>query len=104
MNSLISYYVNVVLLIILIKLCDNRYPFEPPRVTFVTPVYHPNIDNGGRICLDILKMPPSGAWKPLITIEGVLVAICSLMNCPNPNDPLVLSIVCTLNSLFHCNL
>jgi len=42
-------------------------------------------------------MPPSGAWKPLINIEGVLVAIFNLMNCPNPNDPLVLDIVCTLN-------
>jgi len=68
---------------------SQKYPFEPPRVTFVTPVYHPNIDSRGRICLDILKLPPTGAWKPLITLEGVLIAICNLMNCPNPNDPLV---------------
>lgn len=39
-------------------------------------------------------MPPTGAWKPLITLEGVLVAICNLMSCPNPNDPLVPDIVC----------
>lgn len=36
----------------------SRYPNDPPKVRFVTPVYHPNIDNGGRICLDTLKMPP----------------------------------------------
>lgn len=80
------------------KLCKllliSRYPFEPPRVTFVTPVYHPNIDSKGRICLDILKMPPTGAWKPLITLEGVLVSIHCLMKCPNPNDPLESDIVC----------
>lgn len=38
--------------------CWCRYPFEPPSVRFVTPIFHPNIDTSGRICLDTLKMPP----------------------------------------------
>ena len=46
-----------------------RYPFEPPRVRFVTPIFHPNIDSEGRICLDTLKMAPQGSWAPSVNIN-----------------------------------
>nr|XP_055044303.1 ubiquitin-conjugating enzyme E2 T isoform X2 [Misgurnus anguillicaudatus] len=39
----------------------ERYPFEPPKISFLTPIYHPNIDNAGRICLDALKLPPKSS-------------------------------------------
>ena len=37
----------------------HDYPLRPPQVRFITPVYHPNIDESCRICLDTLRMAPS---------------------------------------------
>ncbi|XP_013201020.2 ubiquitin-conjugating enzyme E2 T [Amyelois transitella] len=70
----------------------DMYPYEPPLVKFATPVYHPNIDRGGRICMDMLKMPPRGAWVPTITLETLLVSLQTLLANPNPNDPLMMDV------------
>ena len=70
----------------------DRYPFEPPKVRFLTPIHHPNIDSGGRICLDTLKMPPKGSWTPSLNLSTVLTTVRLLMSRPNPDDGLVLEI------------
>jgi len=60
------------------------YPMAPPKVRFLTNIYHPNVDKLGRICLDILK----DKWSPALQIRTVLLSIQALMSAPNPDDPL----------------
>eukprot|EP00005_Dracoamoeba_jomungandri_P004163 CAMPEP_0174256956 /NCGR_PEP_ID=MMETSP0439-20130205/6150_1 /TAXON_ID=0 /ORGANISM="Stereomyxa ramosa, Strain Chinc5" /LENGTH=541 /DNA_ID=CAMNT_0015339821 /DNA_START=69 /DNA_END=1694 /DNA_ORIENTATION=- len=62
----------------------DNYPFSPPKFQFLTPIFHCNVNNDGKVCLDILK----DQWSPALTSTKVLLSVLSLMTDPNPNDPL----------------
>ena len=62
----------------------NDYPLSPPYVHFVTKLYHPNVDEVGRICLDILK----DKWSPALQAPKLALSIMCLLASPNPDDPL----------------
>jgi len=60
------------------------YPFEPPKMSFDTKVWHPNVSSQtGAICLDILKKE----WSPALTIKTALLSIQALLAAPEPDDP-----------------
>lgn len=60
------------------------YPFEPPKMRFVTRLWHPNVSSQtGAICLDILK----DAWSPALTIKTALLSLQALLSAPEPTDP-----------------
>ncbi|KAK2757639.1 Ubiquitin-conjugating enzyme E2 C [Arachnomyces sp. PD_36] len=62
----------------------SNYPYAPPVVLFKTPIYHPNVDFSGRICLDILK----DKWSAVYNVQSVLLSLQSLLGEPNNASPL----------------
>lgn len=68
---------------------SENYPFKPPKVQFVTKIYHPNVDPEGNICMEILK---TDSWKPANKLGDVLLSLYSLLSEPNADDPLSVEI------------
>ncbi|KAI8992132.1 putative ubiquitin-conjugating enzyme E2 [Mycotypha africana] len=63
---------------------NNNYPHEPPKVHCTQKIYHPNIDLEGNVCLNILRED----WKPVLSLQAVLVGLFYLFLEPNADDPL----------------
>eukprot|EP00039_Didymoeca_costata_P017988 m.331653 g.331653 ORF g.331653 m.331653 type:complete len:203 (+) comp16772_c1_seq1:236-844(+) len=62
----------------------DAYPFSPPKVKFITKIWHPNVSSQtGAICLDILK----DQWAAAMTLRTVLLSIQALMSAAEPDDP-----------------
>ncbi|KAJ9512156.1 hypothetical protein QJQ45_012691 [Haematococcus lacustris] len=72
-----------------IQFPDN-YPFEPPRVKFTTPLYHPNVNDKGGICLSILFQGCTWdqGWSPAMSISSVLLSLTILLQEPNTDHSL----------------
>jgi ubiquitin-conjugating enzyme (huntingtin interacting protein 2) len=63
---------------------DDQYPFVPPKMKFMTRVWHPNVSSAsGAICLDILK----DQWSPALTLKTALLSLQALLSSPQPDDP-----------------
>ncbi|RGB37121.1 ubiquitin-conjugating enzyme/RWD-like protein [Rhizophagus diaphanus] len=62
----------------------SDYPFSAPCVQFQTHCYHPNVDENGNICLDILK----DKWSAIYNVTSILVSLQSLLGEPNIDSPL----------------
>ncbi|XP_034839268.1 ubiquitin-conjugating enzyme E2-22 kDa [Maniola hyperantus] len=62
----------------------ETYPFNPPKIRFVTKIWHPNVSSvTGAICLDILK----DQWAAALTLRTVLLSIQALLSAAEASDP-----------------
>ncbi|CAF0931965.1 unnamed protein product [Brachionus calyciflorus] len=57
----------------------NGYPIVAPKVRFESLCFHPNVDENGNICLDILKEK----WSATYDVLSILLSIQSLLGDPN---------------------
>lgn len=62
----------------------SNFPFKPPAITFDTPIYHCNVNDSGKICLDELQ----GGWSPSKTIAQCLQAIRNMLAEPDTDNAL----------------
>jgi ubiquitin-conjugating enzyme E2 A len=68
----------------------EQYPNSPPQVKFMTKMFHPNIYNDGRICLDsniLLYLVLNKQWSSVYDVWAILTAIKSLLSDPNTQSP-----------------
>ena len=62
---------------------SDQYPLKPPKIRFLTKMFHPNIYTSGNICLDILQ----NKWSSAYDIRCTLMSIQSLLTDPNIDSP-----------------
>mmetsp|Transcript_27999 Transcript_27999/g.56399 ORF Transcript_27999/g.56399 Transcript_27999/m.56399 type:complete len:169 (+) Transcript_27999:50-556(+) len=73
------------------------YPERPPKMKFVTPIWHPNVYPNGDVCISILHEPGEDAtnpqesasmrWNPCHTVETVVISVISMLSDPTDESP-----------------
>jgi ubiquitin-conjugating enzyme E2 D/E len=62
----------------------EEHPFEPPKCTMKTKMFHPNISSTGEIYIEIFDRD----WVPTLTIEKILLSISSILHTPVMDNPI----------------
>lgn len=83
------------------------YPDNPPIFIFLSEMFHPNIEDNGKICISILHTGDDitgyeqtmDRWMPVRTPESVIMSVILLLDNPNWDSPANVEVVkCYFNN------
>ncbi|XP_065831120.1 ubiquitin-conjugating enzyme E2 G1-like [Oscarella lobularis] len=72
------------------------YPQRPPKMKFISEIWHPNIHADGEVCISILHEPGEDKygyeraeerWLPVHTVETIMLSVISMLADPNDSSP-----------------
>ncbi|XP_038949992.1 ubiquitin-conjugating enzyme E2 G1-like [Rattus norvegicus] len=72
------------------------YLLWPPKMKFITEVWHPDVDKNGDVCISILLEPgedkydyekPEEHWLPIHPVEAIMIRVISMLADPNGDSP-----------------
>lgn len=72
------------------------YPITPPKMRFVSHMFHPNIYTDGKVCISTLHVAdddpsayesPDEKWTPVHGIRTIVLGVISILNEPNIVSP-----------------
>lgn len=75
----------------------HDFPNQPPTMTFLSPMWHPNVYPYGRVCISILHPPGEDMfnqqesaierWRPILGVEQIIISVISMLSDPNDDSP-----------------
>lgn len=72
------------------------YPITPPKMRFISKMFHPNIYTDGKVCISTLHVAdddpsayekPDEKWTPVHGIRTIVLGVISILNEPNGVSP-----------------
>jgi ubiquitin-conjugating enzyme E2 D/E len=66
----------------------ETYPLIGPRMTFITPIFHPNVSSRGEVKLAELER---SQWCPVVTVRLLLISVQAMLSDPNLVDGCILN-------------
>ena len=72
------------------------YPINPPKMKFLSEIWHPNVYKTGDVCISILHPPgedefgyesAAERWNPIHSVESILLSVISMLSSPNDESP-----------------